>query len=179
MRPWKKSDFHPFAVMNADTEVMRYFSSILSEMESNSLAEKIQSRLEKNGWGLWALETRTDSSFIGFTGLNQPDANMPPSPCVEIGWRLASPFWGKGFATEAGTECLRFAFQQLQLEKIVSFTATINTPSIAVMRRLGMVNTKHNFLHPNIDKKSPLCQHVLFEITNNKFKEQYAQFREK
>jgi ribosomal-protein-alanine N-acetyltransferase len=179
LRQWKSDDFPPFAQLNADLQVMQHFPAPLSAGESNILAEKIRSRIEKNGWGFWALETKADKSFIGFTGLNQPDANLPPSPCVEIGWRLATPFWGQGFATEAGMECLRFAFQNLNLKEIVSFTSMSNKRSQAVMIRLGMRNTQQNFFHPKLERTSPLCEHVLFSVTQQIFERQYDQFRKK
>ena len=75
--------------------------------------------------------------FIGFTGLSVPRRTLPFSPCVEVGWRLARGFWGKGFATEAASAALRFGFGQLSLAEIVSFTAKGNQRSRAVMERLG------------------------------------------
>ena len=179
LRQWKEEDLPQFAELNADPEVMKYFPSVLSEKESNILAEKIRTRIEKNGWGFWAMETKADKSFIGFTGLNQPDENMLPSPCVEIGWRLAKPFWGQGLATEAGRECLRFAFHNLNMREIVSFTSTTNIRSQAVMIRLGMKNTKQNFYHPKLERINSLCEHVLFSISKQNFEKQNDQFRKK
>ena len=98
-------------------------------------------------------------------GLNSHKPEFPPAPCVEICWRLTRKYWGNGYATEAGQECLKFAFEKLNFEKIVSFTTLNNLNSQAVMERLGMENTHQNFMHPNIKKNSTLCEHVLFSIT--------------
>jgi RimJ/RimL family protein N-acetyltransferase len=66
---------------------------------------------------------------------------------VEIEWRLAYEYWGKGYATEAGQEVIRYAFEILKLEEVVSFTAAINKRSSALMERLGMQNSYENFEH--------------------------------
>ena len=61
---------------------------------------------------------------------------------MEIGWRLAKDFWKQGYATEGAKAALDYGFNVLNLDKIVSFTANINTPSQAVMERLGMHKVK-------------------------------------
>jgi RimJ/RimL family protein N-acetyltransferase len=70
-----------------------------------------------------------------------------------------------GYAAEAAKQVLSFAFNHLPLEDIVSFTATINLPSQAVMQRIGMQDSKHNFMHPAIPKNSSLLEHVLYKIS--------------
>lgn len=64
---------------------------------------------------------------------------LPFSPCVEIGWRLARPFWGKGLASEAARGVLRVGFERLGLPEIVPFTALANQRSRAVMERIAAV----------------------------------------
>ena len=46
-------------------------------------------------------ELKESGEFIGYVGLHTPAAQLPFSPCVEIGWRLAFEHWRKGLATEA------------------------------------------------------------------------------
>ena len=55
----------------------------------------------------------------------------------------------------------------LHLNEVVAITILKNKKSIAVMHRLGMINTHKNFLHPNIDLSNSLCEHVLYKITKN------------
>jgi RimJ/RimL family protein N-acetyltransferase len=165
LRHWKESDFDPFADMCADTDVMKYFPSILNRDESFSLARKIKSLIEERDWGAWAVEIPNQCEFIGFVGLHIPKDNLPCSPCVEVLWRLAKPFWGKGYATEAATAAIDFGFSKLDLDKVVAFTAAINSPSIKVMERIGMQNSHSNFAHPDLPTTSPLSQHVLYRIS--------------
>ncbi len=63
---------------------------------------------------------------------------------------------------------LDYGFSVLNLDKIVSFTANINTPSQAVMERLGMHKVK-KFDHPKVPLHHQLKAHVLYEITSSSF----------
>jgi len=144
---------------------MEFYPNILTELESNSLAEKFYNLILEQGWGFWAVELKSNKQFIGFVGLNKPDAVLPFSPCVEIGWRLAKNYWGKGYATEAAKAVLKYAFETLQLDEVVSFTSIHNIKSKSVMEKLHMINTMQNFDHPNIPAEHKLKEHVLYKIT--------------
>jgi RimJ/RimL family protein N-acetyltransferase len=67
-------------------------------------------------------------------------------PAVEIGWRLGTPFWGQGYASEAAQAVLEFALTDRGLDRVISIARIGNDPSENVMRKLGMVPdrvTKH------------------------------------
>lgn len=164
LRQWRDVDLPLFAKLNADPDVMQYYPSTLSTEQSNAMANKIMSLIAQKGWGLWAVEKIDSHEFIGFVGLHVPGYELPVSPCVEIGWRLAKEFWGQGYATEAARASLDVAFSKLEVNEIYSFTSVINDKSIAVMRRLQMVNTYNNFAHPMIPDGSALQEHVLYKI---------------
>ncbi len=165
LRPWKEEDFIPFAQLCADTDVMEYFPHLLTFAESKSMGVRINSLIQERGWGFWAVEIPEQSTFIGFVGLHIPKDNLPFSPCVEIGWRLAKEYWGQGYATEAAKESLKYAFTKLNINEVVSFTSLVNRRSQAVMEKIGMFNTGNNFMHPDIELGHKLCEHVLFKIT--------------
>ena len=160
LRQWKHSDYKPFSEMNADSEVLKYFPHTLSESESNALADKIESLIAKKGWGFWAVELKNSNDFIGFVGLHEP-TDLPFTPCVEIGWRLAKQYWRHGYATEAAQAALKFAFETLCLDEVVSFTSLLNKRSQAVMQKLNMVDSGQNFEHPNVPVGNQLREHVL------------------
>lgn len=165
LRQWQASDYAPFAALNADPQVMEYFPNCLTTEDSYVLAQRIQNLIEQQGWGFWALELQTSGTFIGFTGLNKPTAPFAFNPCTELGWRLAHPFWGFGYVTEAAQAALHFGFKQLQLPEIVAFTAVHNQRSRAVIQRLGM-NYQYDFAHPNLASDHPLSQHCLYKLTS-------------
>jgi RimJ/RimL family protein N-acetyltransferase len=167
LRQWRPSDRTPFAQLNADPRVMEFFPSPLTREQSDSMADRCESFISERGWGLWAVELKTDGSFIGFVGLHIPTAQLPFSPCTEVGWRLAFDYWGYGFASEAGREALRVGFDGLGLEEIVSFTAVANRRSRAVMERLGMT-LSGLFEHPTVLVGSYLRQHCLYRLRRSK-----------
>jgi RimJ/RimL family protein N-acetyltransferase len=165
MRRWRDTDRKPFAALNADAETMRYFPSTLDGAASDALVDVIESRFAHRGFGLWALETAATGEFIGFTGLNQPIPDgIPGAGGVEIGWRLARHSWHHGYATEAATAALDVAFNGVGLAEIWSFTAVLNEPSQAVMRRIGLTEFAR-FDHPRIPAGHPLRPHVMFHLT--------------
>lgn len=165
LRQWRPEDRPGFAALNADPKVMEYLPHCLSRARSDHLADRCQALIEERGWGFWALERRQDGAFLGFVGLHIPEAPLPFSPCVEIGWRLASCYWGQGYATEAAEAALRFGFSELGLAEIVSFTAVANRRSRAVMERLGMVPDANTFDHPALAPDSPLRRHCLYRLS--------------
>ncbi len=89
---------------------MEYFPKPLTRQESDAMADRIESRIAANGWGLWAVERLDGRGFIGFVGLNTPAPELPCSPCVEIGWRLSFEHWGHGYALEAASRALTIGF---------------------------------------------------------------------
>jgi RimJ/RimL family protein N-acetyltransferase len=103
--------------------------------------------------------------FIGYVGLTIPRHLLPFTPCVEIGWRLARAYWGRGFATEAAKEVVRVAFENLGLAEIVSFTSVLNVRSRGVMERLGMIDSREDFDHPSVPQGSELRRHCLYRLS--------------
>src|SRR5436190_24279027 len=152
MRGWRESDLAPWAAMNADPEVRRYVGPLLTFEQAAAWALNYQDDLDRYGFGFWAVEIRTSGEFIGFTGLNTVDEEMPFSG-VELGWRLARPAWGHGYATEAGLAALAYGFGVMGLPEIVAVTVAGNLRSRAVMRRGGMTRDPAEvFDEPDVDE---------------------------
>ncbi|MBA3239474.1 MAG: GNAT family N-acetyltransferase [Parachlamydiaceae bacterium] len=165
LRPWHEEDFEPFAQMNSDPRVMEYFPSLLSHQESDDFAKRLSAKLQKQGWGLWAVSVPGLSDFIGFIGLSEPSFSAHFTPAVEIGWRLAYDFWGKGYVTEGALEVLKYGFDTLNLPQIVSFTSVHNHRSIQVMKRIGLHHDPvDDFDHPMLPEGHILRRHVLYRL---------------
>lgn len=154
-------DYDQFFEMNSDQEIMRYFPETLNREKSNAFHDRIKNSYNGNGYGLYAVDLLASGEFIGFIGLSSPSFDADFTPCVEIGWRLHKKYWRKGYAKEGAQGVLRYARDVLGLKEIVSFTAEINKPSIAVMKSIGMTFVK-TFDHPNVE--GPLKKHVLYKI---------------
>ncbi|MBV8300585.1 MAG: GNAT family N-acetyltransferase [Candidatus Dormibacteraeota bacterium] len=162
LRRWRDEDLEPFAALNSDPEVMRFFPKMLSREESDSMVMNFEYGFAQNGFGLWVVEVTSDHSFAGFVGLNVVRAPIPCAPAVEAGWRLARSHWGLGYATEAAGAALRFGFDVAGLEEIVAFAVEANTRSLAVMQRIGMRrDLSGDFDHPRVPE-GPLRRHVLY-----------------
>lgn len=166
LRPWRITDLEPFAEINADPKVMEFYPKTLSREESDALAEKIQRDFAERGYGFWAVEAKGIADFIGYIGLNYWNLEMEFAPCVDIGWRIGSPYWGKGYATEGAREVLRYGFEILQLTEIVSMATIHNTRSHRVMMKLGMKSDPaENFEHPKVPRGHPLSLRVLYRLS--------------
>ena len=165
LRPWRDEDLAPFAAMNADPAVMRHFPSTLGRAESDAMVGRIRLHFATRGFGMWAVEIPGVTPFAGFIGLSVPRFEAPFMPCVEIGWRLATACWGRGYATEGARAALTFGFGTLKLAEVVSFTVVANQPSRRVMERLGMGHDPaDDFDHPSIAEGHPMRRHVLYRL---------------
>jgi RimJ/RimL family protein N-acetyltransferase len=171
LRQWRRADYAPLADLNADPKVMEFFPAPQDRKASEAAAEQMHAEIAERGWGLWAVDRRDTSEFIGFVGLHVPAGPLPFLPCVEVGWRLAAAHWGKGFASEAAAAALQVGFEQAQISEIVSFAAVLNKKSRAVMTRIGMRDTGVTFQHPRVPVKSPLRQHCLYLLNRDEWRE--------
>lgn len=162
LRSWKIEDLSLFVAMNKDKQVMRYFPATLSETETVAFYNRIQDEFNIKGWGLYAVEIKSNREFIGYVGLHQIGFNADFAPGIEIGWRLAADYHNQGYATEAAKAVMILA-KKLGIKRLHSFTAKINAPSERVMQKIGMVKTGE-FNHPKLSEDSPLLTHVLYRI---------------
>jgi len=167
IRNWRDGDRELFFEINSDDRVMTFFPFRRDRAQSDAFMDRIRGDIETRGFGITALELKQTGETIGFAGL-MPTRIVPSRPegCVEIGWRLASRFWGHGYATEAAERLLAFGFEELALPEIVSFAAWNNHPSTAVMRRIGMVrDPEGDFDMPDVPDTYPhLKSHVLYRL---------------
>lgn len=166
LRPWRDSDRGPWAALNADPEVMEQFPSTLQRAESDDRLDRFVAHHVAHGFGPLVVERRDVSGLLGVAGLEFAPTNLPISPCVEVLWRFARDAWGHGYATEAARAALADGFGRLGLREIVSFTATTNLRSQAVMQRLGMQHDQAaDFDHPALPLGDRLSRHVVYRAT--------------
>ena len=172
LRGWHDADREPFAALNADPFVMEHFPGLLSRAESDAFVDRIEECWATRGFGLWAVEVTAppgeSDTFIGYVGLWPGDVAGPG--LVEVGWRLAHRVWGRGYAPEAATAALDFAFSVLGLPEVVSFTVPQNERSRRVMAKIGLRHeSSRDFDHPRVDPDADphLVRHVLYRIGAN------------
>jgi RimJ/RimL family protein N-acetyltransferase len=170
LRQWTVADLEPFAEMNADPEVMEFLQGPMEPWRSNRMVDRISESFTWRGYGLWAVEVIDGPRFVGYVGLWDALFEAPFTPAVEVGWRLARSAWGHGYATEGAQAALAFGFTKVGLPEIVSFTATQNQRSRAVMERIGLTrDLDGDFDHPRVPEGSPLRRHVLYRLAAESF----------
>jgi RimJ/RimL family protein N-acetyltransferase len=170
LRQWKVADLKPFAEMNSDPEVMEFLQGPMERWKSDKMVDRISESFKWRGYGLWAVEVIDGPKFVGYVGLWDAFFDAPFTPAVEVGWRLTRDAWGHGYATEAAQAAVAFGFSKIGLPEIVSFTATENLRSRAVMERIGMTRDESgDFDHPLVPEDSPIRRHVLYRLSAESF----------
>lgn len=167
LRNWEERDRDLFHLINSDDQVMEFFPMRRSRAEADAMMDRLAAGIDKNGFGFAAIEITETGETAGFCGLHiTNDVPGIANGTIEIGWRMAPRFWGKGFVTEAARRWLDLGFDDLRLERIVSFAVADNHRSTAVMRRIGMTARPDlDFDHPGVPDTHPeLDRHVLWDI---------------
>jgi RimJ/RimL family protein N-acetyltransferase len=125
--------------LNADPEVMRYIldGSTLDQEQTRGRFEAMDAHWDEHGFGIFGVEVRDGGELAGWAGLATPTFLPEVMPAVEIGWRLERRWWGRGIATEAAAEVLRYAFVDLGLDRVLSIRHVDNVASGRVMEKLG------------------------------------------
>lgn len=171
LRGWTDADRAAYAAINSDPAVMATLGPLQTTAESGAHVDNMMTKWTDRGFGLWCVDL--DGECIGFTGLNEPwfeehftrQAAVAGHRCVEVGWRLASRHWGKGYAPEAALAALAFGFDVLRLPEILSWTSETNHKSRRVMEKIGMTyDPSGGFDHPGVAPGSPLNPHVLYRL---------------
>ena len=75
---------------------------------------------------------------MGFIGLNYTAWEAHFTPAVEVGWRLGSQYWDKGYATEGARGLIQRAFARPEVRRVVATALIDNRASIRVMEKAGL-----------------------------------------
>jgi RimJ/RimL family protein N-acetyltransferase len=162
LREWRDQDYEPFAALSADPAVMEMLPPLPDRAASDAWIAETRAHWAEHGFGLWAVELPGEASLIGVVGLHLVPFPAPFPP-VEIGWRLARSYWGRGYAVEAACAAIDDGFRRLGLDEIVAFTVPANRRSWQVMERLGMSrDPSEDFDHPHFPEGHRLRRHVLY-----------------
>ena len=114
------------------------------------------------------MEAKDVAPFVGVIALQHVPFEARFTPALEIGWRLAPAFWGRGYATEGAAAALAFAFETLGRDEVVSMTSVVNLRSQRVMQRLGMRrDPAGGFDSPFVPEGSPLRRQVLYRLARS------------
>jgi RimJ/RimL family protein N-acetyltransferase len=163
IRRWRDEDAAPFAAINAEPEVRRYLGIEGGREETEAAMARQRALQEAEGLCFWATERKADGALLGFCGLRPGVPDTPIAGGLEIGWRLGSAYWGQGYAREAASACLDWAFSTAGARQVAAITVAANTRSWTLMERLGMVRRPDlDFLHPMLPDGHPLRPHITY-----------------
>lgn len=156
--------------MGADHRVMHYFERTQTRDEVEAMVARMRAHLAEHGFGFLAAEIPGEAAFAGVIGLAHLRYEAHFTPAVEIGWRLAPGYWGRGLATEGARALLADAFVRCGLEHVVAVAVEQNRASLAVMERLGMTrDPAGDFDHPMVPEGHPYRRHLLYRIAARHF----------
>ena len=135
LRPFADEDIDRIAAIYADAEVMRWLGDgrPLSRAQAWRTMATFVGHWELRGYGQWAVVEKATGVLIGRAGLWNPEG----WPGLEVGWVLDRARWGHGFATEAARASVRWAFDELGADRLISVIETRNLRSIRVAERIG------------------------------------------
>lgn len=168
LRRWQEADVEAFADLAADPAVMEFLRPLAEPGACAAWIAVVHAHWRKHGFGQWVVEIPGEASFIGVVGLSTIAYQAHFTPAVEVAWRFARAYWGRGYATEAAHAALDYGFETLSLTEIVAVTVPANLRSRRVMERLGMIRTpEDDFNHPNIPD-GPLKRQVLYRLRRNR-----------
>ena len=141
LRPFVVDDLDELAPIHAEESFWWYpLRSGMSKEQTAGFLQRVTARYESDGFGIEALLDRASGAMIGWAGLAVPHFLPEILPAVEVGWRLASAWRGRGLATEAGAAAVEFGFTLGNLERIVSIYEPANVASGRVMEHLGFTH---------------------------------------
>lgn len=170
LRTWTEEDIDPMTAIDQDPRVCEFLPGIGNREATKADIQRNIQHYAQHGFCLYAVEIKSTHEFIGWIGLNIATFEAHFTPATEIGWRLDSRHWNKGYATEGAKAVLQYAFTKLNLNEIVSFTTVNNKASRRVMEKIGLHrNVQDDFDHPKLDKSHSLCKHVLYRLSKTKF----------
>lgn len=135
LRGWRAEDFEPYARFMADPDVTRHLGSgePMSRADAWRNMAMLLGHWQLRGYGMWAVERRSDGAFIGRVGLHNPEG----WPGLEVGWTLGKEYWGQGYAIEAAQTALDYAFITQPVARMISVIQVDNVSSQKVAQRLG------------------------------------------
>ena len=137
LRRFDIKDFKEVYDFGSNKEVQKYTGDII--IESRDAAKELIKNVwyedyKKYGYGRWATIYKPDNKLIGFAGLKY----LPEIDETDIGFRFLPEYWGKGIATEASVEIIKYGFEKLNLNRIIGVAMPENIGSCKVLTKIGL-----------------------------------------
>lgn len=141
LRRYREDDFERAYRLTSDPRVMRYYPATYDRDRVTRMIDNILRSYHDVGYSVLAVERLSDGAYVGQAGLLHWD-DVDAREDVEVAYMLVVEAWGHGYATEAARACRDWAFEHLGVDRVVSFVALANEPSMRVAERNGMTRIK-------------------------------------
>lgn len=150
----REEDFDFLRVMDSDRDVMATLGGLRSENETwEGLLNSLE-HWERHGFGMWLFSHREAGDPVATAALRRVEIERRPE--VELGYRVAAAWWGRGIATEMASALVGVARDRLGLAEIVAFTLPDNLASRRVMEKVGFTYER--------DIEWAKLRHVLYRL---------------
>lgn len=171
-RQLTSDDLNNLIAVHSDPKMSQFYPVAFTATYVAGFLERVLKAQDRNGYCFAGLIEKSSSVMVGVAGLNYVAFEAPFTPAVEVGWRIAVPHWGCGYASEAGAGALSFGFAELKMDEIVAFAVPANKASTRVMTKIGMRHLAGaDFEHPDIPGGFPFSTHVLYRLTADEWRE--------
>lgn len=168
LRPWQDADRPAFFALSADPGLQEFLLPLTTQAMADAWIDRQVANQAAHGFCFWAVETRDGRALVGAVGLMHVSYEAHFTPAVEVGWRIARPFWGRGYASEAAAATFRHGFEALHLPAIVANASVGNARSRRVMEKLGMTrDPADDYDHPRFPEGNPVRRQVLYRLTRD------------
>lgn len=148
LREFTEEDVDDLYTMNNDPEVMRYIPTeercSREEIASDYIPAYLDYYRNGDGYGFWVAIEKASGNFLGWFHLRPNPGD--PSDEPELGYRLVTSAWGKGYGTEGSIALIDKAFSEFGANRVVANTMTVNTGSRRVMEKSGLKFIRTYFL---------------------------------
>ncbi|MGJ1195646.1 GNAT family N-acetyltransferase [Sphingobacterium spiritivorum] len=161
-RNWDLADIDKLYKINTDRKVMEFFPDVSTKEQTTEFVQRMKRQFEDKAFCYFAVDRLDNREFIGFIGLSEQTYAADFTPCIDIGWRISSTEWNKGYATEGAKKCLDYALNVLKLQEVYAVAPKINLKSEHIMKKIGL-KKQYEFEHPLLTNNERLRTCVLYK----------------
>jgi [ribosomal protein S5]-alanine N-acetyltransferase len=156
LRRFTAADLDWLAALYGDAEVTRHLGGVKNRAQAQEFLETRILRYYDGhpGLGIWMTVEQATGTQVGFHLLN----HIRGESIIQVGYALAKPSWGKGYATEMAEAVVGYGFRELRLPRIAGMTSLRNQGSLRVLEKIGLERRgERAFPHPDYAAEGPMA----------------------
>ncbi len=131
------ADFEAVRKIHCDPRVMAIYGGVFTEQGTRDFLQRNLDRYVKDGVSFFAITLRDTGELIGCGGIVMQETDQGVEP--EVGYQMRHDQWGKGYATEMARGCMKYAFETMRADHIISLIRPDNAASRRVAEKNSLV----------------------------------------